>query len=75
LRVLSKQTLATSKEVKDSSVPGSSLAKEVKDPSLTILIQSQVFNKSHLELMHRSEGFSAVGCILGRKRFDLLGGV
>jgi hypothetical protein len=37
LRVLGEQTLEISKEVKDSSVPDPSLAKEVKDPSLTIL--------------------------------------
>ena len=39
LRVLSQETLEASKEVKDSSVPGPSLAKEVKDSSLTILLQ------------------------------------
>jgi hypothetical protein len=37
LRVLGKQTLETSKEVKDPYVPCPSLAKEVKDSSLTIL--------------------------------------
>jgi hypothetical protein len=37
LRVLSEQTLEINKEVKDPSVPGPSLAKEVKDSSLTIL--------------------------------------
>jgi len=46
---LSKQTLETSKEVKDSFVLGSILAKDLKDPSLTIPIQSQVFSKQHLE--------------------------
>jgi hypothetical protein len=38
LRVLGEQTLEINKEVKDSSVPDPSLAKEVKDPSLTILL-------------------------------------
>jgi hypothetical protein len=38
LRVLSKQTLEISKEVKDSSVPDPSLVKVVKDPTLTILL-------------------------------------
>jgi hypothetical protein len=37
LRVLGEQTLETSKEVKDPFVLGPSLAKEVKDPSLTII--------------------------------------
>jgi len=47
LRVLSKQTLETSKEVKDPSVPGPSLVKEVKDSSLTILhhISITIFTK------------------------------
>jgi hypothetical protein len=38
LRVLGEQTLEINKEVKDPSVPDPSLAKEVKDPSLTILL-------------------------------------
>jgi hypothetical protein len=37
LRVLSKQTLEISKEVKYSFVPDPSLVKVVKDPTLTIL--------------------------------------
>jgi hypothetical protein len=37
LRVLSEQTLDISKEVKDSFVPDPSLAKVVKDSTLTIL--------------------------------------
>jgi hypothetical protein len=40
LRVLSEQTLEISEEVKDSSLHDPSLAKVVKDSTLTILFQS-----------------------------------
>jgi len=43
LRVLGEQTLEISKGVKDFSVPDPSLAKEVKDPSLTILRSYRLF--------------------------------
>jgi hypothetical protein len=43
LRVLSKQTLEISKEVRDSSVPDPSLAKVVKYSTLTILPVSDQF--------------------------------
>jgi hypothetical protein len=39
LRVLTEQTLEISSVVKDSTFPDPSLAKEVKDSSLTILHQ------------------------------------
>jgi hypothetical protein len=42
LRVLGEQTLEINKGVKDSPVLDPSLAKEVEDPSLTILHQLQV---------------------------------
>jgi hypothetical protein len=45
LRVLSQQTLEISKEVKDSSIPDPSLAKVVKDPTLTILFSSEQFQR------------------------------
>jgi hypothetical protein len=61
LRVLSEQTLETSKEVKDFSVPGPSLAKEVKDPSLTILSRHRYSTFSIWWLGRRSEGFSSSG--------------
>jgi hypothetical protein len=44
LRVLSEQTLEISKEVKYSSVPDPSLAKVVKDSTLTILFIQISFN-------------------------------
>jgi hypothetical protein len=44
LRVLGEQTLETSKEVKDPSVPGPSLANEVKDSSLTILFSHRLIS-------------------------------
>jgi hypothetical protein len=43
LRVLGEQTLEISKGVKDSLVPDPSLAKEVKHPSLTILLSYRLF--------------------------------
>jgi hypothetical protein len=44
LRVLGEQTLETNKEVKYPSVPGPSLAKEVKDSSLTILFSHRLIS-------------------------------
>jgi hypothetical protein len=71
LRVLSKQTLETSKEVKDPSVPGPSLAKEVKDSSLTILFSYRLISTVEEEAGHRSGGFLQVGHTVGGDQFDL----
>ena len=43
LRVLTKQTLEIISVVKDSTYPNPSLAKEVKDSSLTILLNYRLF--------------------------------
>jgi hypothetical protein len=52
LRVLSQETLETNKEVKDPSVPGPSLAKEVKYSSLTILSNPDPFQKTFVQERH-----------------------
>jgi hypothetical protein len=57
LRVLGEQTLEISKEVKDSSVPQPSLAKEVKDPSLTILFSYRLITTGKQEEMRSLGGF------------------
>lgn len=44
LRVLTRQTLEISTEVKETSFPGPSLAKVVKDSTLTILFSSDPFS-------------------------------
>jgi hypothetical protein len=46
LRVLNQETVETSKEVKDPSVLGPSLAKEVRDSSLAILSNSDPFQRA-----------------------------
>jgi len=58
LRVLSKQILETNKEVKDSSVPGPSLAKVVKDSTLTILLSFIFISKGIVKTGRRFGGFS-----------------
>jgi hypothetical protein len=59
LRVLSQETLETNKEVKDPSVPGPSLAKEVKDSSLTIISNPDPFQKSFVQARHSYRVFPA----------------
>jgi hypothetical protein len=49
LKVLSQETLETSKEVKNPYVSSPSLAKEVKDSSLTILSNPKPFHKSFVQ--------------------------
>jgi hypothetical protein len=59
LRVLSKQILETNKEVKDSFVPGPSLAKVVKDSTLTILLSFRLISGGIVETGRRFGDFSA----------------
>jgi hypothetical protein len=67
LRVLSQETLETSKEVKDSSVPGPSLS-ELQDPSLAILLRHRYSSVRIWRLGHRSEVFSSSGAHLQGKK-------
>jgi hypothetical protein len=69
LRVLSKQTLEISKEVKDSSVPDPSLVKVVKDSTLTILFSFRLISRVDCEEAgHRFGGFLQVGRTVGEER-------
>jgi hypothetical protein len=69
LRVLSKQTLEISKEVRDSSIPDPSLAKVVKDSTITILLVLDQFCSSDLwKQGHSFGGFCRTGAhCLGEK--------
>jgi hypothetical protein len=67
LRVLSKQTLETSKEVKDPSVPGPSLVKEVKDSSLTILFSYRLISTVEERGRAQIRRFSAGGAHCWKK--------
>jgi hypothetical protein len=71
LRVLSQETLETSKEVKDPSVPGPSLAKEVKDSSLTILYSPDSIQESFVQAGRSLKGFPA-GWAHQLRRKDLI---
>jgi hypothetical protein len=68
LRVLSQETLEASKEVKDSSVPGPTLAKEVQYPSLAIISIHKYSSLMIWRLEHRFEVFSSSGAQLLTKR-------
>jgi hypothetical protein len=57
LRVLTRQTLEISTEVKDPSFPGPSLAKVVKDSTLTILSSSNPFQLSFVKKGALLRGF------------------
>jgi hypothetical protein len=73
LRVLSQETLETNKEVKDPSVPGPSLAKEVKDSSLTILFSPDSIQELFVQAGRSLKGFSSrLGAPVEEKVFDLL---
>jgi hypothetical protein len=72
LRVLIEHTLEISSVVKDSTFPDPSLAKEVKDSSLTILAEvlfsSELLQPSSLARGRTSEGFLQVGEHLLRRK-------
>ena len=68
LRVLSQETLQANKEVKDSSVPGPSLAKELQDPSLAILLRHRYSSLRIWRLRRRTEVFSSSGAHLQGKK-------
>ena len=57
LRVLARQTLGINTEVKDPSFPGPSLAKVVKDSTLTILFSSDPFQLSYMKKGALLKGF------------------
>jgi hypothetical protein len=71
LRVLSQETLEANKEVKYSSVPGPSLAKEVQDPSLTILSIHRYSSLRIWRLGHKFEVFSSSGAQLQGKKCSI----
>jgi hypothetical protein len=71
LRVLSQETLEARKEVKDPSIPGPSLAKDVHDPSLTILLRHRYSSISNWRLRRRSEVFSSSGAHLQEKEVSI----
>jgi hypothetical protein len=75
LRVLSEQTLEINKEVKDSSVPDPSLAKVVKDSTLTILFSSDPFLASFVKRGATIGGFlqRGVHCPIKEGSIWLLG--
>jgi hypothetical protein len=75
LRILSQETLETSNEVKDYSVPGPSLVKEVKDPSLTILLRHTYSTFNYLVDRALIEGiFQQWSAPSEEGKFDLLEG-
>jgi hypothetical protein len=64
LRVLTSQTLEISMEVKDPSVPNPSLAKVVKDSTLTIIFKSEHSQLSVMKKGASLEGFLQEGHIV-----------
>jgi hypothetical protein len=68
LRVLSKQTLEISKEVKDPFVPDPSLVKVVKYSTLTILLSFRSISRGIVETCRIFGGFLQTGHIVGERR-------
>jgi hypothetical protein len=74
LRVLTRQTLEISTEVKDPSFPGPSLAKVVKDSTLTILFRSDHSQLLFVKQGALLKGFLQRGALSNRRKFDLASG-
>jgi hypothetical protein len=71
LRVLGEQTLEINKGVKDSPVLDPSLAKEVEDPSLTILFSHRWFIQGRERRSAPVRVFQQEGAPLEEEKFDL----
>jgi hypothetical protein len=71
LRVLTRQTLEISTEVKDPSFTSPSLAKVVKDSTLVILFSSYLLQLLSLRRGALLEGFCRRGALSKMRRFNL----